>query len=101
MDNIEKKNPKQNPISLGQTNLASLLNLSLQGANGRKKLDFIYFTAANTNEIDPSTHNAVLVVGSTVSFARKRQAKEKTKKLRDWASSLGSFIKFTFTHFSS
>jgi len=100
MANIEIKNPKQNPMSLPQINLPFLLTLALQGASGREKLDLINFTAANTKEIDPSTHNTILVVGSTVKFAKKRQAKEKAKKLRDRASLSGSFIGSTFTHFS-
>ena len=99
MANIEIKNPKQNPLSLSQINPSFLLNLALQGTSGRGKLVFINFTAANTKEIDASTHNTILVVESAVSFAKKRQAKEKAKKLRDRASLSGSFIGSTFMHF--
>lgn len=76
MANIEVKNPKQYPMSLLQINLLSSLNLFLQGASGREKLDFIYFIIAATKEIDPITHNNILVGESGVSFAKKKQPKE-------------------------
>ena len=76
MADIETKNPKQYPMSLGQIIPPSLLTLSLQGSSGREKLTFINVITNNTNEINAIIHNNILVVESDVSFAKKRQPKE-------------------------